>query len=523
MLKKVSKYIWTIRYLKPEQIFWQFGKRIGLRCALKGAHPARGSGRRILAALPELDYDPVFLSRFSAEALMEDRVTFLYETEQFSWEGSWHVAGRTPLWNFNLHYFEFLHPLTRHYLETGDRAVLGKTVQMIRGWICRNPREGGGEGWAAYTISLRLTNWLAYLAAVGDALDASFREELEASIYEQYVYLSRHLEKNLLGNHYFENLKALVLCGLFFGDAEALDIYVREFRRECREEILPDGMHFELSPMYHKIVLEGLLRVAAALRTAEMPDAQLEKMASDMLSAAFTMECGLSRTPLFNDSGDNVAKSLDGLLAAAKNHLGLTPVKKESLPQGGFYFFEKGPWKLIVDGGEAGPDYIPGHAHCDAMSFELFREGKPFLVNCGTFAYQCDRRHWFRSTEAHNTVQAAGIEQSQIWSVFRLARRSKTRFLEVLENGLRMEMTDWKGNRIRREILLEPDSLKIKDRAEGVALQSYLHSLSEIEITGSVPLIRSEADYAPEYGRLQTIYQITATGNGSLELTVPLA
>lgn len=522
MLKKVRTYIWTIRYMKPEQIFWRIGKRIGLRCALKGAHSARLSGQRVLAVLPELDYDPAFLNRFSVEELMQDRVTFLHEAESCDWEGTWHIDGRSPLWNFNLHYFEFIHPLTRCYLETGDKAVLDKTVQMIRGWIRQNPLEKGGNGWSAYPISLRLTNWLAYIAAVGDNLDTSFRRELEESIFQQYVYLSQHLEKDILGNHYFENLKTLVLCALFFGDVQAFPIYVREFRTECREEILPDGMHFELSPMYHKIVLEGLLRVTAALREAQMPDAQLEQMALDMLTAVFSMEYGLSRTPLFNDSGDNVAKSLDGLLAAAKNHLGLIPNQKEALPQSGYYFFEKGPWRLIVDAGAAGPDYIPGHSHCDAMSFELFRDGEPYLVNCGTYAYQCARRHWFRSTEAHNTVQAAGFEQSEIWSTFRLARRSKTRVQEVLENGLRMDMTDYKGNQIRREILLNPDYLTIKDRAEGLVLQSYLHSLSEIEITGNVPVARSEAAYAPEYGRLQTIHQITATGNGSIELTVPL-
>lgn len=523
MFKRVRNYIWTIRYMKPEQIFWRIGKRIGLKCALKGAHPARGCGQRIAIALPELDYDPVFLRRFSPEELMQDRVSFLHEAETFLWEGNWHVDGRTPLWNFNLHYFEFIHPLTKGYLESADTAILDKTIQMIRGWIRKNPRENGGDGWSAYTMSLRLINWMAYINAVGDDLAPSFREELEESMYEQYVYLSGHLEKNILGNHYFENLKALVLCALFFGDSRSLPVFLREFRKECREEILKDGMHFELSPMYHKIVLEGLLRVAAALRKARKPDGELERLAQDMLDAAYTMEHGLERTPLFNDSGDNVAKSLDGLLSAAKNHLGLIPVKKASLPRSGYYFLENGPWKLIVDAGAAGPDYIPGHSHCDAMSFELFRDGKPFLVNCGTYAYQCVQRHWFRSTESHNTVQVAGIEQSEIWSIFRLARRSKTRVLEVLENRIRMEMTDYRGNRICREILLTADSLSVRDWGEGLVLQSYLHSVSEIEITSNAGISRSEANYAPEYGRLHTIHQITATGSDSISLTVSLA
>lgn len=519
---KIGLYANTIRYLKPEQVFWRVGKKLGMKCALKGAHPSKEPGQRICIAIPELDYDDVFLNRFCVEELMKDRITFLNETEIFEWEGIWHIDGRTPLWNFNLHYFEYIHPLVYCYLETGEQKYLEKTNQMIRSWIRRNPRSEGGEGWSAYTISLRLTNWMAYLGAVGDKLDTSFQKEMEESIFEQYAYLSAHLEKEILGNHYFENLKTLVLCALFFGDAQSLPIYLHAFRKECREEILPDGMHFELSPMYHKIVLEGLLRVTVALRKAQMADARLEQMARDMLSAAWSMERGLSRTPLFNDGGDNVAKSLSGLMACASRYLDTAPVYRSAFPDSGFYIFTNSPWKLIVDAGQPGPDYIPGHAHCDAMSFELFRDGEPFLVNCGTYAYQCARRHWFRSTEAHNTVQVAGVEQSEIWSDFRLARRSQTRVLEVLEKGVRMEITDYRGNRIRREILLTADALCIKDQAEGLKLCSYLHSVPKIDIHSSAAIERGEALYAPEYGLLQTIHQITAVGNNSVEVRIPL-
>lgn len=522
MLGKMMLYANTIRYMKPEQIFWRIGKKLGMKCALKRAHPT-AAGIGIPLAIPELDFDLVFLSRFCAEELLQNRVTFLHEAEQFDWEGNWHIDGRSHLWNFNLHYFEYLHPLTARYLESGDRRYLDKAAQMIRGWIRQNPMAQGGDGWSAYTISLRLTNWMACLSSVGTKLDQNFREEVETSLFGQYTYLSDHLEKDILGNHYFENLKTLVLCALYFGDTQSLPIYLSAFRKECREEILGDGMHFELSPMYHKIILEGLLRVTAALRQAQMPDRDLEQLAQGMLDATYSMEQGIKQTPLFNDSGDNVSKSLTALLNAAKRHLGLVPNPRESLPESGYYFFANGPWKLIVDAGAAGPYYIPGHSHCDAMSFELYRDGQPVLVNCGTYAYQHENRHWFRSAQAHNTVQAAGTEQSEIWSTFRLARRSRTQVLEVLENGIRMEMTDYKGHHICREIRLLPDALLIRDRAEGLELQSHLHSIEQIEIHSSADLARSEAMYAPEYGLLQTIHQITATGKGIIEQSVRLA
>ena len=520
MLRKIGNYYWTIRYLKPEQVLWRLGKKLGMKCALAGS-ASRGQGEARQIGVRELDHDNQFLARFSSKELMEDRVTFLHESETISWEGAWHVESRSHLWNFNLHYFEYLHPMAKAFLDTGDRKYLDKTARMIRGWIAANPADRGGDGWSAYTISLRLTNWLGYLAAVGGELDDDFRRNMEDSVFAQYAHLSTHLEKDILGNHYFENLKTLVLCALYFHDEVFLPAALANFRRECREQILPDGMHFELSPMYHKIVLEGLLRVSIALREAGMADVPLEAMAQNMLDAAFTKEDGLTRTPLFNDSGDNVAKSMESILSAAKR-LGLTPERKNELPDSGYYFLKKGKWKLIVDAGAAGPDYIPGHAHCDAMSFELFREGQPVLVNCGTYAYQCAERHYFRSTQAHNTVQVAGVEQSEIWSTFRLARRSRTKILEVSENSISMEMTDYRGNRIRRDIRLEAECLRITDRADGLKIQSHLHGIHAFDFTCTAPVTRSDAMYAPEYGRMQKSHQVTAEGLDQIEWTIPL-
>lgn len=522
MSGKIQLYFHTIRYLKPRQVFHRLGRYLGIQSTLRGMRVSSMETCIPLRALEALDYDPIFLHRFSVPDLMADRVSFLHEEEHMDWNSAWRKETRSPLWNFNLHYFEFLHPLTKQYLETGSACYLEKTVQMIRGWILQNPKEQAGDGWSSYAISLRLTNWLAYLSAVGQQLDADFRRELTASIHEQYAWLSTHLEMDILGNHYFENLKALVLCALFFHDTSALSAALPAFRAECQEEILPDGMHFELSPMYHKIVLEGLLRVCAALRAADQPDGQLEALAQSMLDAAYAMENGLSRTPLFNDSGDNTAKSLQALLTCAEQQLGLRPTKKASLPDSGYYFFENGPWRLIVDAGAPGPDYIPGHSHCDAMSFELFRSGEPVLVNSGTYAYQCPQRHWFRSTEAHNTVQISGVEQSQIWGTFRLAKRSRTRVLDLNAERIRMELTDYRGNRICRELRLTSDALYLTDQAPGKPLCSHLHTRIPMEIRSNAAITRKQSPYAPEYGLQLTADHITVSGTGTLDIQIPL-
>jgi uncharacterized heparinase superfamily protein len=59
----------------------------------------------------------------------------------------------------------------------------------------------------------------------------------------------------------------------------------------------------------------------------------------------------------------------------------------------------------LLDVAPIGPDYQPGHAHADTLSFELSLFGQRLLVNSGTSEYEISPvRQYERSTKAHNTV-----------------------------------------------------------------------------------------------------------------------
>lgn len=535
-MKKLLLYINTILHTKPSQLYYRIGKILKLPCSL-GISVAPWSVAGPIALIPELDFDPVFLTRFPVEEVMANRVAFLHESEELDWNGSWDFPARTPLWNYNLHYFEYLFPLVKAWQDTADPAYPAKIQEMIHGWITRNPRGKGG-GWAPYTISLRLVNWLSCYGYISGVLDETFCREMLESMGEQYRYLSRHLEKDLLGNHYFENMKALILCGLFFRDESAVRTALKEFRAQCAEQILPDGMHFELSPMYHKIILEDMLRVCRALRLAGMEDLGLEACIPNMLNAAYSLEDGLNRVPLFNDGGDNVAKSLNALLRAAQIHFSLTPEFKNRLEHSGYYIFRWDEYKLIVDAGQPGPSYIPGHAHCDAMSFELFHRGEPLFVNCGTYAYQCDDRLFYKNTSAHNTVMRKGIEQSECWGSFRLAKAAKITVLEGNDKSILMEMRDQKKGVIRRRITVGKKEIRIVDRCPGEKMQAFLHCDAPVLETGSdqwtldsgivihFPPLQTvfftQMPYASDYGQKKSIPTLITEGQDALEFWIAL-
>ena len=83
---------------------------------------------------------------------------------------------------------------------------------------------------------------------------------------------------------------------------------------------------------------------------------------------------------------------------------------------------------LIFDCGPLGPDYQPGHGHCDVLSYELSLHGQRVVVDTGVSTYEpCAERLYERSTAAHNTLRVDGEEQAEVWASFRVGRRPQGR------------------------------------------------------------------------------------------------
>ena len=79
--------------------------------------------------------------------------------------------------------------------------------------------------------SERLPNWLITMELLEERLsgDGAFREKIEKSMYCQYKHLQSNQEKHLLGNHYFENLKTMIIAAVLFDDRKNLEKYLKNF------------------------------------------------------------------------------------------------------------------------------------------------------------------------------------------------------------------------------------------------------------------------------------------------------
>ena len=400
---------------------------------------------------------------------------FLNEARSLSQHG-WDDPAVEKLWRYNLHYFDDLN-------AEGAAARASWHETLIARWIAENP-PGWGSGWEPYPTSLRIVNWIKW-ARAGNAPSA----EAVRSLAVQARWLSRRLEYHLLGNHLFANAKALVFAGCFFDGPEAngwLDAGLRILAREVPEQILPDGGHFELSPMYHAIAFEDMLDLLNTVQSSGLARAKpqcndwrvrIEAMRTWLLA----MSHPDGEIAFFNDAAFGIAPSTAELDQYAVR-LGFLPSFDIQpgctwLRNSGYIRLGSGRGVALLDTAKIGPDYLPGHAHADTLSFELSVDGRRALVNSGTSVYGVGpERLRQRGTSAHNTVVVSGENSSEVWSGFRVARRARPHDLAVTQ-----EEDGWAvacghdgyrrlagGAQHRRSWRFQEESLAVCDRIDGV-------------------------------------------------------
>jgi uncharacterized heparinase superfamily protein len=414
-----------------------------------------------------------------AKDLHSGHFSFVGHDEDIGWPPhDWQAPSTAKLWQYNLHYFEWLWALD--YADVRAAAL---------NWIDQHSLDKGHVGWEPYPTSLRLMNWCAVCFG-------KFREELEedgefarriwTSIYLQAEWLQAHLETHLLGNHLFENGAALAVAGSCFSAPDARrwqDTGVAILNEEIQEQILPDGMHFERSPMYHvrMTYLLDLLQRTGAKELQDLAETPLLNMRKALRHLCHAD----GEIALFNDSAFSIYNSpvsLFGENSAAE-------AGPWSLPDAGYYGYRDAEGNYVVcDAGAIGPDYIPGHAHGDMFSFELSLQGHRVVVDSGVYDYvPGEMRAYCRSTAAHNTVSIDNQDQSEFWGAFRVARRAHPREIEWQPDPDGFRLAGWHDGyeRLpsapvhRRELTWKRgDGLHVRDQiraGQGVSAVSRLH------------------------------------------------
>jgi uncharacterized heparinase superfamily protein len=346
----------------------------------------------------------------------------------------WDVDGPL-LWVFNLHYFGFLEGLPRD-----DQA------RLVLDWIDRYPPSARRPGWMPYPLSLRLRSWIRRLFE--EDWGGPHRGRVLASIEAQGDCLADTAELHLRGNHLLENaltLRLLAACLRGPPVERWRRLADAVLDRELPEQFLPDGGHFERSPMYHALLLQGLLDLVNVLREADSLRGRLLERLPGMLGYLAALRHPDGEIALFNDAAFEIAPHPSALLEyAARLGLETPAVGAASFPDTGYSVWKAGGDALIVDAGPVGPDYVPAHAHGDIFSFELSLDSRRVVVDGGTSTYEVGpERKWARSTRAHNTVEIAGVDQCEFFGAFRVGRRGCPHDVTTRTSGAGLRVAGW--------------------------------------------------------------------------------
>jgi len=389
------------------------------------------------------------------QQLLDGEIEVLNDMRALDWrmetaKNSTNAKKNSLLWQFQLHYHEYLLPLaessnTRADGNQYDAAQLKLIEQTIGSWIDQNSIDSSAAhiaAWHPYCISRRLPVWFCLLAV--EPLDTGVRQRMQQSAHLQAAFLSRNLEWDLRGNHLLENIRALTLAACYFDTSES-KAWLEQVREilagQIEEQVLQTGEHFERCPMYHCQILGNFLEMMIACQPVDQSlHAQLKTISERMLKFLEEIVHPDGEIPLLGDScfgeAPSVeciweladAASLDPAPAVASDSIQTTKGPGSAASRVGDYWIYRDQSNfLIFDRGNAGADNLPAHAHCDLLTMESSIGGVRWLVDSGTYNYEDDPMRWYcRSSLAHNVVSTGDQNQFDIWSKFRQGYRGWT-------------------------------------------------------------------------------------------------
>lgn len=354
-----------------------------------------------------------------------------------------------------------------HWLE--DRAAAAREIcEQWRGWLEANPPEIGVNWGNAMEVGLRVVSWCWVLALLkgSPALSPELLGLILGDVAAQARYMEKHLEfgsQGLNSNHLLGDYLGLTLAGIVLAAHPSASrwrqIGLEGLWRELERQVYADGVDYEQASEYHRFISEMFLFGAIIARRAGMPPPpEAMQRIESMLdySLHLTRPDGLTDSLGDGDDGrvfwlnQRMPRDHRGLLALGAvifqrgdfkwvageappaevawvlGPQGLRDYRQlaaaepgdtcKAFPQGGTYVsrtgWDAGATMVVADAGYLGmgPTGTGSHGHADTLSFTFFAQGRPWLVDPGTYVYTSDPawRNAFRGTRMHNGLTIDG-------------------------------------------------------------------------------------------------------------------
>lgn len=415
------------------------------------------------------------------------------------------------VWEMNR--LQLLQPLAAQVALAGGTAELGAIEQAIESWYRANP-PFGGVGWnGGIEVALRAISLLIVASFVGDRLSSTTLDRVAAILRASAFWLKRFPSHySSANNHLMAELGGIYLIAVALGDTAGAASAQAAIEREVLKQILPDGVGAEQTPTYAAFTAEIALLCAVVAKASGTPFAG-EAMTRLGLLAGFVawLEGPDGVLPAIGDNDEgraitlcqpepgypgSIAAAIQGVLGQGgstappvtlRNAIVPAPARRNP-PLEGARTFDVGGYSVwrghhaghdlhaVLDHGPLGYLSIAAHGHADALALWLAIDGRPVLVDPGTYRYQAGGawRTWFRSTQAHNTLTVQGASQSLAAGAFNWSHKAAARLdsstdepwqVVASHDGYQRRF----GVRHQRTVTLTEQGLTIHDALPGAA------------------------------------------------------
>lgn len=425
-----------------------------------------GSGKRFLGK--EIDWNCDFKNEYQWNNNADsEKIDILNLAERSDIKIPWELSR-----------FQHLVALGKAYWYSNDQKYLLEFQEEILNWIKNNEFKKGVNWTCSMEVAIRAVNWIwAYYFFAGD-MDSDFNKQFIASLIKHGRFICTNLEYSWhSGNHLMANAVGLVYLGIFFKDYSFGRRWLTKGKKilfnEIKAQINTDGVHFEQSISYHRLVLEMCL---SALLLCKHNDINVPQEIWDKLEKMFEFVGAYLRPDgsapvigdadngrlhiLTEDTRQNIndhsyllslgavlfaradLKFADQLPEEAFWLLGKEGLNKynelkksyvsisREFSESGYYILRNKDYYMFVDCGTKLCKGTGGHGHNDLLSFELYAEGQSFVKDPGAYTYteDCRKRNMFRSSGYHNTIVVDGQEINEIdeKKLFALPNKAKS-------------------------------------------------------------------------------------------------
>ena len=357
-----------------------------------------------------------------------------------------------------------------------------------------------GNAWRTIETAMRLyCAWfptIQYMKA-SPSLDTHFWTAFLNGVFDHAELLHTHCSNHTkAGNWVTMEATGLFQAGVLFPEFAASEKWrmmgLRRVTHESRYQFDHYGIHSERTPIYHMTaagaflqayrlmllngitvprymlpILEGsaeylMMLVKPDFTTPMLGDADRNDLTTRI--ADVSVYEGMNNTMDARDANEmraffRVMAELTGRedfkYFATKREEGMAPEQKNwCLPDPGYAVMRSG-WKkndsyMLVTGTNLERGETAGHSNYDAGHLELQIEGEDVLIDTGRYLYSniacMEWRHYFRSTNAHNTVLVDGHKMGDTPNTAVSVRGTRTFFsrfesspthdlIEIMHNG----------------------------------------------------------------------------------------